>query len=86
MDGITSVLQCVACSTEGVTREEEDEEVKGKFCLGNGISFECSRVWGCFLNQLFSIQNIVVCLCNVKPLLILSKSSHRVETAAWMDT
>lgn len=33
---------------------------------------------------LVSIQNVVVCLCNVKPLLLLSKSSHRVETAAWI--
>jgi len=33
---------------------------------------------------LFSIQNILVFLCNAKSLLILYKSSRRVETAAWI--
>lgn len=55
--------------------------MKGKFCLGNGIFFGCSRVG---VGWLFSIQSIVVCLCNVKPLLILYKSSHGAETAAWI--
>lgn len=35
------------------------------------------------VSWLFSIQSIVVCLCNVKPLPILYKSSHGAETAAW---
>lgn len=33
---------------------------------------------------LFSIQGILVCLSEVKSLLMLCKSSHGVETAAWI--
>lgn len=34
---------------------------------------------------LVSIQNSLACLCNVKPLLVLPKSSQRVETDSWMN-
>lgn len=34
---------------------------------------------------LISIQSSLACLCNVKPLLVLPKSSQRVETDSWMN-
>lgn len=79
MDGIPFVLQQVGFSAEGIIGEEENQEVKVKFFGGNDVCFGALEFG---VGRLFSIQNIVVCLCSVKPLLILYKSDHGVKTAA----
>lgn len=37
------------------------------------------------MDCLVSIQNSLACLCNVKPLLVPHKPSHRVETDSWIN-